>query len=228
MASALDILKKAQGLQEGDSSRLSKRPRSAAPASSAASSHEMTAVIERVVQLSLSNAEKTEAVASATNLVLLVKRESDVQQLQAQATLWVNTKPDWRPGATDNRPHELGEKRVFMLLVLLQMMQDDNTLEGEPVKTAIQHLLSLPPSDLSRWIGSFKPRYAEPKSGRAWVWELSCSSLLPEETRSALDTLCKTIDSSRWKVAPHRWGQTGLQKAVWEDLRKLSSSRQGA
>ena len=210
MASALDILQKAQSLQEGDTSRLNKRPRSAAPASSAASSQELTAVFERVVRLSLSNAEKNEAVASATNLVLLVKQDSDVQQIQSQATLWVNSKPDWRPGASDNRPHELGEKRVFMPLVFLQLMQNDTTLEGDPVKKALQHLLSLPPGDLSRWVGSFKPRYAEPKSGRAWVWELSCSSLIPEDTREAHDALCKIIDNSRWKVAPHRWGTSSL------------------
>ena len=145
MASALDILQKAQSLQEGDTSRLNKRPRSAAPASSAASSQELTAVVERVIRLSLSNAEKTEAVASATNLVLLVKQDSDVQQIQSQATLWVNSKPEWRPGASDNRPRELGEKRD-------QLMQNDTTLEGDPVKKALQHLLSLSTSDLSRWL----------------------------------------------------------------------------
>ena len=75
---------------------------------------------------------------------------------------------------------------------------------------------------LERWVSQFKPRYSEPRSGRTWVWELSVSSRCDPPFRQSLDALSAGIKTKRFQVAPPRWGQTGLQKALWDDLKRLS------
>ena len=88
--------------------------------------------MERTVRLALATAEKAEAVCSATNLVFLLKTADDHTTIMDASTLWNNTKPEWSKGADARVPHELGQKRVFMLASVLELMQQDNELQGNP------------------------------------------------------------------------------------------------
>ena len=226
MSKAAELLQKAQALQSGDANRSAKRARSDNPVSVAMGSEGVTEILERVTRLTLQNSEKSEASACASNLVFLVKEPKDQSKLQEQVQLWVNTRPEWKAGASDNKPHELGEKRVFLFLSFLATLAEDPQFKEGPVADSLKVLMDLDTEQLSRWVASFKPRFSEPKAGRAWVWELSISALIPPEVASALDSLSATVDTPRWKIAPHRWGQTGLNKAVWDDLKKLAARRQ--
>ena len=227
MSKPSDLLAKAQQLQAGDASRTAKRPRGDFSGGAASSSGEpVTQVLERVVRLSLQTAEKAESSACASNLVCIIKTEADQQMLQQQVSLWVNLRPAWQAGSTENKPHELGEKRVFLFVAFLQMLKADADLKDATLQASIDALLDADTADLSRWVASFKPRFSEPKSGRVWVWELAISALTSPEMRKALDHLSAAVDTVRYKIAPHRWGQTGLNKAMWEDLKKLAASRQ--
>ena len=120
-------------------------------------------------------------------------------------------------------PHELGEKRTFMFLTIMDLVRQDSALQDEVTQEAFKTILETDTADLSRWVAQCKPRYQEPRGGRPWVWEVSVSVLAGAPFREALDALSASVDSKRFLIAPHRWGQTQLHKQAWEDLKKLTA-----
>ena len=225
MSSAAELLAKAAEITKGGAPA-AKRMRQQAPDSQPSADTELLAVVERCMRLSLQTSEKAEASFCATNLVCLVKEAGDQAKMSDQMATWVSMLPEFKLGM-ERKPHELGEKRVFLFLCFLELLKNDPDLAGADgtVPKTVDSLLDTKVTDLSRWIAGFKPRVNEPKAGRPWVWELALSSLCPDKFRGDLDFLSSRIDTARWKIAPHRWGQTGLNKAVWDDVKRLAAAR---
>lgn len=221
MASAADVMARAAALAGGQSPA-PKRQRQGAQQSEVDT--EMAAVLERCLRLSLQTAEKAESSACANNLVFLVKQEAEQKALAENIALWVSALPERRVGQ-EPKAHELGEKRVFLFVCMLQQLKSDTDLSDGTFPQPLDALLGTDMESLSRWISSFEPRYAEAKAGRVWVWELAVSTLAPEKFKHHLDTLSSLVNTDRWRVAPHRWGQTGLNKAVWDDVKRMAASR---
>lgn len=76
--------------------------------------------------------------------------------------------------------------------------------------------------DLLRWVGNFRPRYTQPKEGRAWVSEVSLHVMASEAFRKSWDIMCSQIKMEGVRVEPQRWAQSGVQK---QDLRALAARR---
>lgn len=114
-------------------------------------------------------------------------------------SLWLAHLSDYK--SCSDKKCELGEKGVFLFLCFLQALQQDSDLAGVDggVLKAVDSLLQVQVRDLGRWISWFRPRFSEPKSGRAWVWELSSSSLSPDSFQRDLDlfSLRSTVQSGR-------------------------------
>ncbi|CAK0828969.1 unnamed protein product, partial [Prorocentrum cordatum] len=195
------------------------RPRSAVPA---AARMDLNSIVERTLRLGLQTAEKSEATACATNVVFLVKKPPKQKDLKAHLDKWSDNLPVYEQGKAREQ-HPLGEKRVWLFAGVVTKLKTDLAQEPEHVQQAVATLESISVPQLERWVASMKPRYAEPKDGRSWVLELAVGSLCSAEFRKALDDLC-SVDSDEWKIAPHRWGQTGLHKAAWDDLKMLSAA----
>ena len=87
-------------------------------------------------------------------------------------------------------------------------------------------LQAMDSDDLQRWIAQFRPRFAQPREGRPWVWELSISVLCGEDCRKCLDKLAATVRLEQLRIEPQRWSQTAVQRQVWDDLRRLNGRNQ--
>ena len=61
-------------------------------------------------------------------LVFFLKNFDDHTPTLEASALWNNTKPEWPKDADARVPHELGQKRVFMLASVLELMQQDSEL----------------------------------------------------------------------------------------------------
>lgn len=96
---------------------------------------------------------------------------------------------------------------------------------GKDLAEPLQYLAGLDlTSEVKMNLGAFGPRYNTPKSGRAWVFELTVSTLAQEKFRIALFTIMSFLQerkSELLKIENMRKGPQGLRQALWDDLKKL-------
>ena len=200
-----------------------KRRRVPETTGSGTSPDDLAQLVEHSLRLGAQLADKVEGAVSATNVVVLLCSTAYKDAMLQALHEWLDSKPEWVKGSPAT-PHPLGEKRIFLLSAFLELVVQD--LSGFPAASeAVKVLQAMDVDDLLRWISNFRPRFAQPKEGRPWVFEVSISVLSNDAFRKAWDTLASQVRLEAVRIEPQRWSQTQVQKQVWDDLKKLSAAR---
>eukprot|EP00930_Biecheleria_cincta_P098679 TRINITY_DN9032_c0_g1_i1.p1 TRINITY_DN9032_c0_g1~~TRINITY_DN9032_c0_g1_i1.p1 ORF type:complete len:262 (-),score=36.54 TRINITY_DN9032_c0_g1_i1:601-1386(-) len=233
-AKALEL--KAKGADAVSGPSAAKRPipagyGSSGSASGAAGARGDSSSFERLLRYSLYEANSKDSLLCGANIVFVVVADRLQNTLEEAARLWDGAKPE-QPGAKEGRwvPHPLGERRAYLFGA---MMQDGVGALGwakQPeVKAALDYFDNMPDQDSRLSVGDVAPRHKTPKPGRPWVWELTVGTLAPEEfkahLRAIMGYLASHPDATTIKIEPHRKGQTGLRKALWDDLKAMQEPR---
>lgn len=194
-----------------------KRPQAHESATGTGGESELATMLEHSLRLGASLADKVEGVVAACNLVVILVSQPLKDAMLQALSQWLDSCPEWKKGSP-GVPHPLGEKKMFLFGTFMDLLSKDLTPD-HPSQEHIKLLQAMDSSDLARWIATFRPRYATPRDGRPWVFELSVSVLSGEDFRKSLDALSMQVRHESIRIEPQRWAQSAIQKQVWEDLR---------
>lgn len=178
-------------------------------------------VLTKLLRVSLRQATAMDHLQQGAVVVFVVVHEPMQQKLLEQVQLWDQLLPP-QPVAGQWVPHPLGERRVYPFATMMEQIQ---TLPfAKDIQPALKSLEALEQTDLKLNLGAFGPRYPTPKQGRAWVWEMTVSSLCQDSFRQHLFAIMSHLQSNRsdlLKVEPMRKGPQGLRQSLWDDLKRL-------
>ena len=231
MPTPQELLKKAEELRQSGSSTPAGR------ASGPTAKFTRTQVLagqegafERLLRFSLYNQNSIENLQCGSNVVIILQNDSLNTAMQEQLKFYEEARPtvsqdDGMKGVF--KPHPLGERKVYLLVALLEALDKVGQLKNTKYLETFAKLASTDTEVLDFSVGMFAPRFPTPKEGRPWVFELVVGALATEEFRSTLRELVAIPTQFSEKIVRielARKGQTELKKALWDDLRAIQGA----
>ena len=225
-----ELLKKAEELRQSGSSTPAGR------ASGPTAKFTRTQVLagqegafERLLRFSLYNQNSIENLQCGSNVVIILQLKTAMQE---QLKFYEEARPtvsqdDGMKGVF--KPHPLGERKVYLLVALLEALDKVGQLKNTKYLETFAKLASTDTEVLEFSVGMFAPRFPTPKEGRPWVFELVVGALATEEFRSTLRELVAIstqFSEKSVRIELARKGQTELKKALWDDLRAIQGAGQ--
>ena len=171
--------------------------------------------------------QEAQPVVDANSLVVLFKDLNVAKKFAQSASSWHDQEPAHVPTGQKRQPHPWGPKKVFLMIILLDLMEKaaQKMLESPAKQTAVgavQEMGKWTPTQLDQFIHKFKSKFRAPIANRTWKFDLVIGALAPMRLRELFTELIASfIDPDKTIViAVKRSQQPDTEKKSWATITK--------
>ena len=222
MPTAAELRAKALELRQngvdGSVDQRSKRQAGARPAQHSSDT------FEKLLKFTLFQASAMDHLQQACTLAFVIIADNLQKVMADNLRLWEQSAPP-QPHANDGKwvAHPLGERRCYLFSCLIELLKETSFAQ-EPCVVALMKCVDEMDvlADMKLNIGNCGPRHSTPKSGRAWVWELTVTTVSTPAFKQHLFEVMAFLQknpSADVKFEPMKRGPVGLRQSLWEDLK---------
>ena len=231
MATEEELIAQAeQRLREGSEGSKRQRSDHPAPAGNVGEPTSEQKLLTQTLRLLLYRSSEVETLLNSTGLVILVKANSLQDKLLQDLELWVSSRPQVTQEQRERREfpeHPLGPKTAYLHLKVTQVLHTLATSKPgcEELAKTLVTLKGYQKAVVQSGVASLKPKFATPKAGRAWKWELFFTAVCTPELRQGWADVIRHLAATKMEeihVDVRRGAQSQLEQELWTSLKARS------